>query len=111
MLGVLPSGMPAFSPLNVKTFRPAVALGRGVTRRGRIELSSGRTWYFAASVRNSACISFSLSGFLLARSLFCEKSSVMLYNSHLYSLISGSLAVPMIHGGTGGVVLAYQPLL
>ena len=58
--------------------RPAVALGRGVTRRGRTELSSGKTWYFAASVRNSACISLSLSGFLAARSLFCEKSSARL---------------------------------
>src|SRR5262249_1530798 len=111
MLGVLPSGIPAFSPLNVKTVLPAVALGRGVTRRGRIELSSGKTWYFAASVRNNACISFNLSGFLPARSLFCEKFSVRLYSSHLESLTSGSLAVPRIHGGTGGVVLAYQPLL
>ena len=70
--------MPAFSPVYVKTVRPAVALGRGVMRRGRIELSSGRTWYFAASVRNNACISFSLSGFFAARSLYCEKSSAML---------------------------------
>ncbi len=62
----------SFSPLNVNTVRPAVALGRGVTRRGRIELSSGKTWYFAASVRNNVCISFNLSGLFAARSLYCE---------------------------------------
>ena len=38
------------------------ARGRGVIRRGRIELSKGRTLYFAASVRNNACSSLSLSG-------------------------------------------------
>jgi hypothetical protein len=50
----------------------ATALGRGVTARVNTELSRGRTWYFAASVRNSACISFSLSGIFEARSLYSE---------------------------------------
>ena len=35
--------MPGFIPVYVKTVRPAVALGRGVTMRGRIKLSSGKT--------------------------------------------------------------------
>jgi arylsulfatase len=50
----------------------AVELGRGVIIRGRIELSSGKTWYFCASTRKSSCNSFSFSGFLADRSLFCE---------------------------------------
>lgn len=63
-LGALSTGIPGLAPVYVKTVRPAVALGRGVVKRGRIELSNGSTWYFAASVRNNACSSRNLSGAL-----------------------------------------------
>ena len=49
MLGAEPDGIPACTPEYVNTLRPAVVLGRGVSRRGSVLLSSGRTWYFLIS--------------------------------------------------------------
>ena len=49
MLGAALAGTPLSSPEYVKTFRPAVALGRGVRKRASVELSSGSTSYFFAS--------------------------------------------------------------
>ena len=52
----------------VAVILPAVALGRGVSRRENPELSSGKTLFSAATVLNSPCISLSLSGIFAARS-------------------------------------------
>jgi hypothetical protein len=49
MLGAALAGTPFSSPEYVKTFRPAVRLGRGVFQRASDELSSGSTSYFFAS--------------------------------------------------------------
>src|SRR3979409_422674 len=72
MLGALLELMPGFTPVYVNTFRPAVALGRGASDRANDLLSNGSTWYLAASLTKSACISLSLAGILAARSLAWE---------------------------------------
>src|SRR6266403_5894038 len=55
-----------------------------------ISPSNGSTWYFSASAQNKAVSSRTLSGYLSATSLACEKSSSRLYNSHL-SLLGSHL--------------------
>ena len=82
MLGASPLGVPVSGAVQVNTLRPAVMLGRGVTSRVATEASSGSTWYFSASFQNSSCISFSLAGFLAARSSDCVQSFVRSYSSH-----------------------------
>src|SRR6516165_10251640 len=50
MFGAALAGTPVSVPEYVKTVRPAVRLGRGVFQRASVELSSGSTLYFLASV-------------------------------------------------------------
>jgi hypothetical protein len=73
-LGASPFGVPVSGRVQVKTLRPALRLGRGVTRRAAIEASSGSTWYFCASFQNSPCSSLSFAGFLAAMSSYCVQS-------------------------------------
>src|SRR5450432_4264260 len=102
--------MPTFSPVYVNSVFPAIALGRGVSRREKAVLSSGNTLYLAASLRKSACIFFRVSGYLADKSLNCVKSSLRLYNSHLYPESTlGNLPVANSQGGAKGVVFAYHP--
>src|SRR5271157_5132371 len=67
-------------------------LGRGVRACVTMVASSGSTWYFLASCMNSACSSFSFSGYLAARSVAWDQSSFRLYSSHGYAM--GSAPTP-----------------
>src|SRR5262249_3026370 len=67
-LGASPFGVPVIGCVHVNVLRPVLRLGRCVIRRVTTDASRGRTLYFSASFQKSACISFSLAGFLAATS-------------------------------------------
>lgn len=97
-LGAVPSSRCVMPGKNVNLLRIDVQLGRKLTSsRPARRSSSGKTPNFLASVSNTACISFSFSGFFAARSSACEKSFEMSYSSHL-SFLNGTL--PPVSQGT-----------
>src|SRR5208337_525464 len=108
MLGASPFGVPVSGRVQVKTFLPAVMLGRGVMSRSNTELSSGSTWYFFASFQNNACISLSLAGYLAATSSAWVQSFLRSYSSQGYS-VGFSFGGRFSQGARMTFVLAIQP--
>ena len=86
MLGASPFGVPVSGRVQVKTFLPAVMLGRGVMTRVTRELSSGSTWYFFASAWKIFCSSLSFAGYFAATSSDWVQSFLRSYSSHGYSV-------------------------
>ena len=84
----------------MNTVLPAIALGVAYRTRTKPELSKGRTWYFAASVRNNACISLSLSG-ILGREIVVLREVLgdVVELPFVVRPRSGILAVPGSQGG------------
>src|SRR4029453_3583926 len=99
MKGASPFGVPVSSPDHVKTFRPAVRLGRGVTSRAATDASSGRTSYFFASAQKRSPISFNLAGFLSATFSYCVQSLVRSYSSQGKPAGSRRAGPNVSHGG------------
>src|SRR5205814_9615762 len=88
----------------------------GNHHRKAMSPNNGSTWYFSASVQNSAVSSRTLSGYLSATSSASEKSSSRLYNSHLSRSgfhLSGanraSVSGSNFHGIRSGRQQAIQP--
>src|SRR5262249_33403156 len=109
MNGASPFGVPVILPDQVNSVRPAARLGRGATTRVATEASSGRTWYFCASVQNKGSSSLSLAGFLAATSSSCVQSLVRSYSSYGNPAGSWLTAPATSHGGRITLVLAIQP--
>jgi hypothetical protein len=83
--------IPAMPSASVSEVRPPIRSGRptiDARARSNTLSSIGRTWYFAASVMNRACICASFSGCFAARSVVRLKSARVSYSSQT-SLCSG----------------------
>src|SRR5262245_28648960 len=109
MNGASPFGVPVILPDQANSVRPADRLGRGATTRVATEASSGRTWYFCASVQNRDSSSLSLAGFLAATSSSSVQSLATSCSSQGNPARSWLTAPATSHGGRITFVLVIQP--